>query len=123
MPEKKFEDGWYVACPRCHSINKGEGWEALMVEHKTVTVRIDDSEIEYVDKDSGDVELTSIMHSCGFYSEVYDIDEFMVRIENDQIVEVTNYWDEFKDELLKLADVNDLTVDFEVIKDYVIDNL
>jgi len=123
MPEKKFEDGWYVACPKCHAINKGEGWEVFMVEHKVATVHIDNSEIEYVDKDSGDVELTSIMHSCGFYSEVYDVDEFMIRIENGQIVEVSDYWEEFKDELLELADANGLIVSYEVIKDYILDNL
>jgi len=116
--EKKIEDGWYLACPKCHTLDRGEGWteyyEVTKYYYPRVTPQDDDEpDIEY-DSEEGGGELISIEHSCGFETE-YETVDLAIKVKNGVITKVGYYWERHKDKLVELAEENGLTISPEIL--------
>lgn len=117
-----MENGIYLACPRCLELSKGDGWEQEVKEIYTENIRGIDitktGEVRLITKkEPGEKFIESISHRCGFYSEVYGIDEFIIRIEDGTITEAGNYFIEFPDELKKVAKKHGLKIALRGVKE------
>ena len=101
---EKLENGWYFLCPKCKEISR-DGWKETFEETKTYNIiKVDeDGEIEYEETDNSYSEHLNVEHKCGFYSEGWMAGEFMVKIEDGEIVDWTKYWEDELDTLREIA--------------------
>lgn len=108
---KTMEDGWYLLCPHCGTLSK-EGWRVMMktvAPYKAVvndSASNEDDIITFQQVGEGTHDIMSVRHECGFTSFVYGVGEFLVKIQNNKIVDIGTFWEEvWKDEPEVLKDL------------------
>ena len=113
-----MKDGWYIACPACLELSKGEGWIASYKERHNYSIEIRDTdkmpEVGYYEQEVVDTVLDYLKHRCGYITEKWIPIDLMVKIEDNKIVDMGDYWYEAPlTELTKLMQKNGLTLDKE----------
>ncbi len=114
------KDGWYIMCPKCYRIDDGSSWgeyeRVIIVTTKKVIPTTPDSEVlemEVEDIEEVDKEFLKTRHDCGFYTEVYWVDSFAVRIKDGKIVQAGVYYQVREDKLQKVAEYHGLKVELK----------
>jgi len=89
----------YLVCPKCGIANKG--WKALVKEYCWTVWEVQGDELVDVDQEYDGVDMYEVEHECGFKEkgEIYD---FMIDVENGEIVSVGRYWVSHMNDLKRL---------------------
>lgn len=120
-----MEDGRYFACPKCKSLSKGDGWYDEVKVYQKQYVAFDRSgDWNIVKVKEEDIETIRTIHECPgageyeqFYSENYYSEEFGIKIENGKIVEANDYYLDHPDDLVAVAEANNLEISEELMKE------
>lgn len=79
------ENGWYLLCPNCRRL-LNTGWFEL---YSVITYKYYAMDLNGIlwdeNKKIYDEDLIKIGHSCGFYTDEYEIIEFRILIRNNKI--------------------------------------
>jgi len=105
-----MENGWYLACPRCGKLDKGEGWTKTALEVNQYTITVEDGFVSAEFEKNKGVEHTLFEHDCGFETEVWHADDLLVKVENGKIVSWGLYFESSPQDLKKIAEKNGLEV-------------
>ena len=122
MVEVPREDGRYFLCPSCGEFSR-DGWytvERVIIEYEWYFKPGNKwSSVEEVDKKEGEFLLAR--HTCGFETEEWDPDNFIVEVKGGKIVDVGDYWNAYFDELIELVGTEN--IDPELLAKYLERNL
>ncbi len=105
----RMDDGWYIACPECGHLDKGKSWK---VKDET-NLEVDDD--GFVDSPQQIIPVVEYIHSCGFEfdSDEHGPDEFLIKVENGEIVEIGDYYKYNSiEDLILVAKKNNLKIDY-----------
>ena len=91
-------------CPQCGSLT--DYFTCIYHETREYTAFPDPQDVANVGYTSSDVinvELMAVKHHCGFYTETYAPEDFLVVVTKDKIIPYGSYWDEHPDEFKSWA--------------------
>lgn len=109
------ENGWYLLCPDCRELsNVGwfEQYSASIYKYYTIDL---DGNLRDEDEETYTHDFIEIGHSCGFWTDEYDISDFRVLIRNNRIEDWGYYWRRNIDKLIEIAE--ELNLEIKLNKD------
>lgn len=115
-------NGWYIACPRCGEINRGDGWGYIPEVTPLTYIKVsEDGDVqEYEDSNVWDEGIV-LTHACKdgdtFQVNGYTAEDFLMLIENNAIVDVGTYWEDNPEDLEKVAKKNGLKVEVKPMEE------
>jgi len=120
MEMEKIEDGWYLLCPECGKLSKGGDWEEKYTNYMRGRVHLIEAEegvfLDYTDEEIEDTERRLAKHICGFTTESWNPEEFVVKIKDGKVVDLGEYWyDTSLQELEEVLRKNNLKLDKEKV--------
>ena len=108
-------NGWYIACPKCGEINRGDGWGYVPEVTPITLIEVsEDGDVQEYQDDNVWDDGVVLTHACedgdNFVVNGYTAEDFLIRIEDNAIVDVGIYWEDNHEDLERIAKKNGLEV-------------